>query len=105
VSPPSRAKRTPSSAAFDVDLDFDLAQPHDDSSGSVEEQRFSAAQSTYQTFSGITYAATNSNEFFLYGPLLSFIVYEYPVPSLNIVDFTCTRTNFAHSGFAAKCFL
>jgi hypothetical protein len=32
-------------------------------------------------------------------------VYEYPVPSLNIVDFTCTRTNFVQSGFAAKCFL
>src|SRR4030081_3306679 len=46
----------------------------------------------YHKSSGITYAATKSNGFPRYGPRLSFSEHEYPSPSWNIVDFTCTRT-------------
>src|SRR5882724_11980707 len=46
----------------------------------------------YHKSSGIRYAATKSNGAPSYGPRHPRTVHEYPPRSLNIVDFTCTRT-------------
>src|SRR5579863_1232948 len=83
--------------------------PYFDSSSSgysptlhIPRTRFSGRMN--HTSSGITYAATKSNEFFLYGPLLSFKVQEYPFPSGKIVDFTCTRIIFPPAGYATQSY-
>src|SRR2546430_15735592 len=50
----------------------------------------------YHRSNGIKYAATKSNGSPSYGPRHPRTVQEYPPRSINIVDFTCTRT---------KCFV